>query len=92
MRTYNVIIIGPQHETVDLKLGNFQFQQLNEVNVQTDDFKECCHILIDADIVVTLNNWQSDKDSSGLLAIARIMGKEVVPHTNFEKYVQQLND
>ena len=92
MKTYNVLIIGPEHETCNITLGEFEFDQLNEINIQDGDFKSCCHKLIDADIIVTLNEWQLDRESTSLLAIARIMGKEVVPNTNFVKYVQQLHD
>lgn len=92
MKTYNVLIIGPEHETRNITLGEFEFEQLKEINMQDGDFKACCHKLIDADIIITLNEWQTDRDSSALLAMARILNKSVVPNSNFVKYVQQLND
>lgn len=95
MRTCSVFVICSEKEAPTIRLSDFEFPQMVEINMlgQTDehglnDFKFDVRLMLRSHIVVTVGNWFNDERCNKAVQVARIMDLEVIHHTQYKQYVE----
>lgn len=95
MRTCSVFVICSEQEAKNIRLSEFEFPQMVEINMlgKTDkdgqnDFRFDVRLMLRSHIVVTVGNWFEDEKCNKAVQVARIMDLEVIHHTQYKQYVE----
>lgn len=95
----NVIIAATLKDQELLNIKDFLFDGCTGIKVtehtarnENQNLRNWVRVLAKSHLLVTYGSWTEDKQLNLLVEIARKINVEVIPHTNFQKYVEQQNN
>lgn len=98
MQYNNLFIIAKADEQCTINLKEFNIDDFTAIQINEFKFNRIennvrlwVRMLTKSHLLVTVGDWQEDKNLQIIVDIARRLDIPVVPQSNFKKYVEQQN-